>query len=246
MVKIIPIIKKAIDDVITLIASKKTPRNYLGASSIGEECERKLWYSYHKKKPINDPRVHRIMDLGHLIESYCLSMLKHAGFELFYEEGGEQFGFVDEEVAGHADGVIILDKVPHLLEIKSANDTRFKEMVKVGVEVSNPLYFAQMQVYMKYLELDYALYFVLNKNNSDIHMEIIKYEKIRADYYVKRGKEIIRSKEEPERKYKSAAFFKCKFCDYSDECWYGVEESSKPPKDFTSAFKLAERILLQQ
>lgn len=237
-------IKSRIDLAIMDLASKKPSRTYLGASSIGEECDRKLWYSYHQKKPINDPRVHRIMDVGHWVESYALAMLKAAGYEVFYEENGSQFGFTDEEVAGNADGVIMLNNVPHLLEIKSANDKRFQEMVRDGVERSNPIYFTQMQVYMKYLELDQALYFVVNKNNCDIHMEIVKYEKIKADYAINRGKEIVRSEKEPERKYQSKAFFKCKFCDYRQECWNNG--TSEPTEENISSFKLGENFLLRK
>jgi hypothetical protein len=243
MEKIIAEILSKIDSAIMDVASKKAPREYLGASSIGEECDRKLWYSFHKRRPINDPRVHRIMDLGHWVESYSLEKLKSAGYELFYEEGGEQFGFVDEEVAGHADGVIILNDTPHLLEIKSANNKRFLEMVDMGVERSNLTYFVQMQVYMHFLELEKALYFVVNKDNSKIHMEIIKYEKIRAVYYLNRGKEIIRGKEEDqERKYKTKAFFKCKWCDYKEECW--STEPSEVTKAMSSHVKFGKDFLL--
>jgi hypothetical protein len=158
--------------------------------------------------------------MGHMLESYCLAMLKTSGYEVFHEEGGSQFGFTDEEVAGNIDAVIVLGGKPNLLEIKSANDKRFAEMVKDGVERSNPVYYTQMQTYMHYMELDSALFFAINKNTCELHMEIVKYEKIKSVYAINRGKEIIRGKEEEaQRKYASKAFFKCKFCNYKDECW---------------------------
>ena len=237
-------IKQRIDAKIMEIANAKPSRNYLGASSIGEECDRKIWYGYHDRKKIQDPRVHRIMDVGHWMESYALAMLKVSDYEVFHEENGSQFGFTDEEVAGNADGVITLDGNPCLLEIKSANDKRFQEMVRDGVERSNPVYFTQMQVYMHYLELDQALYFVVNKNNCDIHMEIVKYEKIKATYAVNRGKEIIREEdvEQVARSYKSKAFFKCKYCDYRSICW--KSESPDTPEEVLGSFKLGKDFLL--
>ena len=238
-------IKFRIDKKIMEDESLKTPREYLGASSIGEECDRKIWYSYHQKIPIQDPRVHRIMRVGHWVETYALELLKGAGYEVFHDNEGSQFGFKDDEVAGSSDGVIVLDGQPHLLEIKSANEKRFNEMVKDGVERSNPIYYTQMQVYMHYLELDNALYFVVNKNNCDIHMEIVKYERIKAIYAVNRGKEIIRGKEEEaQRKYASKAFFKCRYCDYRQICWN--TESSEPPKEMSSIFTLGENFLLRK
>jgi hypothetical protein len=241
------LIHKNIDKAIMAIASNKTPREYLGASSIGAECDRQLWYSFHREKPLLDPRIYRIFDQGHLMESYCISMLKHAGYEVFHDDGGEQFGFKDEEVAGHIDAVIIIDNEPHLLEIKTANDKRFAEMKKFGVEKSDPVYFIQMQVYMKYMDLKKALFFVINKNTSEIYMEIVGYESIKATYYVNRGKEIIRGKEEEaERKYKSKAFFRCKFCDYKEECWAGYGEPSGLDEESVASFKLGENLLLRK
>lgn len=240
----ITLIKKRIDDKIMEIANAKEMRSYLGASSIGEECDRKLWYSYHQPARINDPRVHRIMDFGHFSESYALSMLKHAGYEVFHEEGSSQYGFQDEELKGHIDGVIMIDDLPYLLEIKSANTKRFAEMVKDGIEKSNPVYFTQVQVYMKYMELHNTLFFVINKDTCEIHIEIINYQPMKADYAVKRGKDIVRQEKEPERKYASKAFYKCKFCSYKDKCW--GEEPPKLAEEGTASIKLGEGFLLSK
>jgi hypothetical protein len=244
--KVVAQIQQRIDSTIMAIADTKPRRSYLGASSIGEECDRKLWYSYHVGSKITDPRIHRIMDFGHFSESYIVSMLKHAGYEMFIEDqDGKQFGFEDEEVAGNSDGVIIIDDLPYLFEAKSANDKRFTEMVKVGVEKSDPTYFVQMQVYMKYLDLPNALYFAINKNNGAIHMEIIRYEKIKADYAVNRGKEVIRgTEEEAQRKYKTSAFFKCKWCDYRSKCW--GTQSPEPTEESPDTFKLGGNFLVRK
>jgi CRISPR/Cas system-associated exonuclease Cas4 (RecB family) len=224
----IALIQQRIDSAIMAIANSKAPRRYLGCSSIGEECDRKIWYSFHEPIRVMDPRIHRIFDLGHLLESYCISMLKHAGYEVYHDDGSGQYGFIDEEVAGHIDAVINIDGLAYLLEIKTANDKRFAEMVKNGVAISDPVYYVQMQTYMKYMELDQAIFMAINKNTSALHMEIVKYEKIKADYAINRGKEIVRgAKEEAQRKYSSKAFYKCKFCNYKDVCWGGPPEPTE-------------------
>lgn len=201
---------------------KKQPkRSYLGGSIIGKECDRELWFCYHQPILNQDPRIERIFHLGHLLESYVISLLKHSGYQVFHIDGENdtQFCFEDEEIAGHIDGVIILNETPHLLEIKSANDKRFNEMQKKGIEISDPVYFGQVQVYMRKMELEVALFVAINKNDCSLHFEIIKLNKMYADSLVKRGKEIARSLDKPERKYKTKAFFKCKFCNYSEKCW---------------------------
>lgn len=203
----------------TSIAQQKR-RTYMGGSILGKECDRALWYEYHQPIANDNPRVERIFHLGHLLESYVVSLLKFSGYELWVEQDdGSQFGFTDEEIAGHYDGVIMIDNTPHLLEIKSASKKRFDEMAKLGVKMSDPTYYIQMQVYMKYAELDKACYVAFNKDNSEIYSEIVDYNAMEANHAVNRGKEIARAKVEPERKYKTSAFFKCKFCNYREVCW---------------------------
>lgn len=202
-------------------------RTYMGGSILGKECDRQLWYEYHQPISNDNPRIERIFNLGHLIESYVISLLRHSGYTIYCEdENGEQYGFEDGIIAGHYDGIIMIDDNPHLLEIKSASKKRFDEMVKLGVRQSDPVYYIQMQVYMKYAELDKACFVAFNKDNSEIHCEIVDYNAMEADNAVNRGKEIASSKTEPERKYKTSAFFKCKFCNYREKCWDGSNKES--------------------
>lgn len=239
-------IQQRIDNAIMAIADKKEKRSYLGASSLGKECDRELWYSFHINKGIDNPRVHRVMDYGHFSESYIVAMLRAAGYVVYdVDDDGKQYGFKDGIVAGNSDGVIMLNNEPYLFEAKSANDKRFKEMERLGVEKSNYVYYVQMQIYMKYLELENALYFAINKNDGSIYMEIVKYSPMIANHAVLRGKEVISKEEnEVERKYKSKAFFKCKYCSYQGECWNG--ESSNTPEEVLSSFTLSKDFLLRE
>lgn len=197
----------------------KQQRDYMGASILGKECDRQLWYEYKEPIANQDARVERIFHFGHLLESYVISLLKNSGFVVHHDDGSGQYGFKDEEIAGHVDGVIIIEDEPHLLEIKSASDKRFAEMVKKGVKLSDPVYYTQMQVYMKYMELDKGLFVAINKNDCAIHSEVIEYDPIEAEASVDRGKSIARMTELPDRKYKSPAFLGCKFCNYKEKCW---------------------------
>jgi CRISPR/Cas system-associated exonuclease Cas4 (RecB family) len=212
-------ITESIDAYLIKETEKKSPRTYLGGSAIGKECDRQIWYEYYQPIKNDNPRVERIFLLGHLMESLVLAMLKHAGYTVYHEtDDGHQFGGEDEEIGWHCDGVIMYHDTPHLLEIKSASDKRFNEMVKKGVRLSDPVYYTQMQVYMHYLELDKGLFVVMNKNNSELHMEVIEYNAIEAKYAINRGKEIVRN-EIPDRKYISKSFYKCAYCVYKEICW---------------------------
>lgn len=213
---------KLIDDSISARAESSDKRTYMGASGLGEECDRKLWYSFHHPKPLSNPRVQRIMDVGHKLEGLVIDWLKGAGLNVYTEtENGEQYSFSDEMIAGHIDGVIsglVESDRPHLLEIKTANDKRFSEFEKNGVKATESKYFTQVQVYMKYFELDRCFFIVVNKNDCALYVERIEFDPIEAEWAINRGKEIANAAE-AKRKYKDKNFFKCKFCDYREECW---------------------------
>lgn len=213
-----------IDKAIEKRASEKKDRDYMGVSGIGEECSLKLWYSFHKPQKITDPRVNRIFDLGNLIEDYVISLLREAGLTVHtHMENGEQYGFTDGDIAGHIDGVVLglpESTQPHLFECKSANSKRFAEFVKKGYK-HDKKYWTQIQVYMYYMKLKRALVVVMNKDNCELHIERCEYDKKYAERAILRAKEIAKFSEadKPMRKYHSKTFYKCKFCQWADECW---------------------------
>jgi hypothetical protein len=205
-------------------AEKKPSRNYMGGSILGEPCDRKLWYSFKTPSRILDPRILRIMDLGNMIESMVIEYLRNSGLTVYdIDQDGKQFGFEDGFLAGNIDGVVtglLESSKPHLFECKSAKDSRFKLFVKNGIKETEPKYWAQIQVYMKYMELDRCLYIIYNKDTSEMHIERIKYNAMEADYYANRGKEIgVKEEADVERKYKGPAWRECRYCDYREKCW---------------------------
>jgi len=126
-------VARLIDNAIEEKVKKKESRDYMGASGLGMECSRQLWYSFHEPKPILDPRVNRIFDLGNMLEDYVIRLLRDAGVTILtHQDDGKQFGFVDGDIAGHIDGVITAglpeSTKPHLFECKSANDKNFKKL----------------------------------------------------------------------------------------------------------------------
>lgn len=209
-----------VNDSLLFNAKTEKPRDYMGCSGIGKECDRQLWYDYKQPIRTNDPRILRIFRLGHIIEKEVIELLKKAGFVIHHSDDDDsQFGGKDEEIGYNIDGVLMMDDVPYLLEIKSASDKRFNEMVKKGVKISDPTYYVQMISYMHYMELDRAIYIAYNKNTSEMYFEIVVANKMEATYFINRGKEIARMDSEPERKYKTSAYYGCKMCSYRDRCW---------------------------
>jgi len=58
-------------------------RNHLGASELGEECWRKLWYGFRwTKLDYHDGRMMRLFNVGHSAEPRFVAYLKGIGFEV--------------------------------------------------------------------------------------------------------------------------------------------------------------------
>jgi len=59
------------------------PRNYLGASEIGNECWRACWYSFrHAVTPEPGGRMRRLWTRGHREEAFFIAILKLVGIEV--------------------------------------------------------------------------------------------------------------------------------------------------------------------
>lgn len=200
----------------SIASAPRERRDYLGLSQVGEPCERKLWYSYNNypAEPPS-PKALRIFELGHKIEDIVVDMLRGAGLLVHGQQ--VSVSLYDGKVKGHIDGIIEglpESSKPHLLEIKSANDKRFKEMVKHGVEKTNPTYWGQVHSYMKLTSHDNCLFVAYNKNTSELYFERIKFDAIEAQYQISKAKRVVTS-DQPLEKNES---FKCRFCDYKEIC----------------------------
>jgi len=232
---VIESIAKAVDRGIVRLNEKKKRRKYLGASSIGDECSRKIQYRY-----LNYPQDEnsgfsaqtlRIFEFGHGIEDYAAKWIKDAGFDLRTEDKmGEQFGFsiADDEIKGHIDGVICDGPVdmgyPSLWENKSAKDTKWKSFQRMGVAKANPTYATQIALYQAYMDLTEcpALFTVVNKNTSEIYYELIPFDKELAQAASDKAVNILTASKAGDilpRIAQSKDFYLCKFCEFRETCW---------------------------
>ena len=93
-------------DAAALAEEREKRRNYLGASSIGSECLRKVQFDW-KRDSIHPARTKRIFNRGHDSEEKLAVAFKRAGFEI--ERGTSRTGFTacDGMFRGHCDGIII-------------------------------------------------------------------------------------------------------------------------------------------
>jgi len=155
-----------LDDALARERDAQTPRDYLGASRLGVNCERALQFEY-TQTPV-DPgrafsgRLLRVFEVGHQLEELVIRWLRLMGFDLYTRNArGGQFGFsvAQGRIKGHVDGILnsgpasLGMSYPALWECKTMNDKSWRDTVKNGVAKSKPVYAAQMAVYQAYMEV---------------------------------------------------------------------------------------------
>tara|TARA_B100000749_G_scaffold280793_1_gene278842 strand:+ start:19174 stop:20466 length:1293 start_codon:yes stop_codon:yes gene_type:complete len=206
-------------------------RGYLGASSIGIECSRELWYSFRKcSEPSFDGRMYRLFNRGHKEEARFVEELRGIGCEVHeFDENGNQFKVIacDGHFLGHTDGAVLglleAPKTWHLLEMKTSSSKIFARIKSKGIEKEKPQHLAQMQVYMHLTGLKRALYLVVNKDTDELYSERVRYDSVRAKGYIDKAQSIIDASSPPARISEKVDSFACKFCDARELC-HGVSE----------------------
>jgi hypothetical protein len=202
-------------------------RGHLGASQIGKECERQLWYGFRWcLTERHDGRLLRLFDTGHLEEPRMVKDLRAIGCTVMEvdPDTGRQFEVRDPEnghFGGSADGVALgvpeAQKTWHLCEFKTSNDKKFRKLEADGVREAQPQHFAQMQVYMHLLGLTRALYLAKNKNTDDLYCERVKHDATFAMQMLEKGRRIVFAARPPEKKFKPD-FYLCRWCAHADHC----------------------------
>jgi hypothetical protein len=202
-------------------------RGYLGASIIGHECERYLWYCFRQAcKPEFSGRLYRLFETGDLEEVRFHKELRAIGCTVYEVDGhGNQWevNTLSGHISGHMDGAALgipeAPKTWHVLEFKTHNAKSFTKLKKEGVQKSKPMHYAQMMTYMHLTGMKRALYIARNKNTDELYSERIRYNKDEAQFLMDRARRIITSNTPPERSAPRRDYFSCKWCDAKDVCW---------------------------
>lgn len=206
-------------------------RSHMGASLIGGECARAIWYNFRWATKGNfNGRLLRLFNRGHLEEARFIALLLGIGCEVYQQdENGKQFrvSHANGHFGGSGDGVAIgvpdlPAGTPALLEFKTSADKPFQEVKKNGVRAAKFEHYVQMQIYMSKMGIAAALYMMVNKNNDDIHAEIVHLDTKTADQFLSRGEKLVWMEAPPPKLNESPGFWKCKFCDHRPVCHLGT------------------------
>ncbi len=227
-------INSRIDAALVTEREAQRPRDYLGASRIGEPCARRLVYEVTHTPP--DPgkdfegRTLRIFAAGHVFEDLAIRWLRQAGLDLrTHTQAGGQFGFetAGGRIRGHVDGVIVGGPEiglgwPVLWEHKALKASSWSDTAKKGVQISKPVYFGQMQIYMAYMGLGSALFTALNKDTCELFHEHVPFDTAAAQALSDKAVDVLRAADAGDllpRIATSPDFFLCRFCPFATRCW---------------------------
>jgi hypothetical protein len=167
--------------------------------------------------------VKRIFDLGHACEDILINSLEKAGVEISRQQeevpgwGGHIWGFID----GVAKNVPEAPKTDHLWEGKSMNDRIFKTVKKKGVRSAKFEHYVQMQMYMGKKGLTRALYTAINKNDSEIYVERVRFSEPDYREYMSRGMDVVCHEIPPPNLFQDPNKQVCKWCDFASICYDG-------------------------
>lgn len=214
-----------------ILSAKQEQRDYIGASSIGDECSLKIWKKFQgQTEEFDAPSLRRFAD-GHAVEERIVKWLEQVpSIEIWtHDESGKQFGFsaFGGKYKGHYDGVIKFDGILYLLEIKSS--TTFAELVRLKKKLPeeyvldkwNPDYYAQAMSYCKFAEIENHLLICADAGGRNLTTVRTPYNAAYADALVGKAKRIADAVDPPE-KNGSKNYWRCKMCPFYKECWGGA------------------------
>lgn len=203
-------------------------RTRLGASEIGEDCMRALWYRFRWVKAEHfSGRMLRLFNRGHLEEPRIIQTLRGIGFEVHdRNEDGKQHGFTS--IAGHyggsCDSVLfappryMLDGKPILLSVKTSGTGSAFNKYDDAMQIANPRYWAQENAYGYGMGIGLALWTIVNKNDDSIRFRFVRLDPEYGKQLEQKAARVIFMQEAPDKISKSPAFKHCSTCNFKGIC----------------------------
>ena len=202
-------------------------RQYLGASSMGSECQRKIQFDWFCSSQF-PARTLDIFDRGHWGEELSRRHMKAAGFD-FAPDDRLQFSVCADLFRGHADGILIAGpaipglKFPCVWEHKCLNAKGFRAVERDGLTGLYASYAGQVALYQFYLECpSAALFTVLNADTCERLHFLVSFDAALAQRMSDKAVRIIEATKAGEllpRITDNPDDWRCKMCGHRGRCW---------------------------
>jgi hypothetical protein len=185
-------------------------------------CIRAAWFDVKKAPKLKRDedlfRVHMIFETGTYIGVMFQNLCERAGVLVRRE-----VPIVDRvnKILGHADGIVKVQGVKYVLEIKTINARLFAEAKKAGKPTASNK--RQIMAYMKSLGLQWGIVVYLEKDRHNAIEYVVQYdEDFYQKYVAKRIKlffKQVRRNEIPDREGESPMKAPCMWCPYIRICF---------------------------
>ena len=216
-------------DAAALTEQREERRTYLGASSIGSECLRRVQYDWQVDST-HPARTKRIFSRGHMFEEITVKAMAQAGFRIERGTPATAFSTAGDTFKGHADGIIVAGpvipglKYRCLWEHKALGSSGWKKLEKDGIRKAYPQYYDQCQLYMAYLGLDEnpALFTAVNSDNCEVLHMAVEFDGAAAQAASDRAVSVIKATHAGEllpRITDKPTDWRCKMCSHKERCW---------------------------
>lgn len=214
---------------LALGAAMGNGRDYLGASSLGHDCLRKIQWDW--RRPVQpQARTARIFARGHWWESYAVRLLTEAGFRMVREGPAVAFSQLNGRFKGHADGIIIagpeIEDVayPALFECKGLGAKGWTKLAKEGLANAYPTYADQVALYQAYLDLteNPAVFTACNMDTMEMQHLLVPFDPARAQAASDRAVLIVTADEAGETMPRCTDYsddWRCRLCNHNERCW---------------------------
>lgn len=221
-----------VEEILRRMEEGDKPRDYLGLSSVGTPCKRKLWYQInqtHLMEPLSAEAL-GTFKYGDILEAFVLSLAKAAGHTVEgMQEKHEVFG-----IPGHTDAIID----GWVVDVKSASRFGFEKFKKNGVKEDDPFgYISQLSSYLYALKDDprvhqksMGAFLVVQKDRFKLCLDAydLAEELANKEAEIEATKSAVAGKI-PDRHYSDEPQIKtspnrklgvaCSYCNFRKECW---------------------------
>jgi len=203
-------------------------RQYLGASSIGSECLRKVQYDW-MVDPVFAVRTKAIFARGHFFEELTRQHLIAAGFKFAPPERRQRFETASGLFRGHADGIITDGpqlpalRYPCLWEHKCLKAKGWKAIEHDSLVGLYAPYAGQLAVYQAYLDVtNPALFSVTNADTCERLHFLVPFDAQLAQAMSDRAVAVIEATKAGEllpRISQDPNDWCCRMCGHRERCW---------------------------
>ncbi len=198
-------------------------REHLGASQIGKECERALWFDFRwVTRAAWSGRMLRLFDTGQREEERLVRDLRRTGATVLDLDPATGRQWRVEALGGHfggsldavAIGLLEAPKTWHVLEFKTSATRAFNELRLHGVGHAKPRHYAQIQIYLHLTGITRAMYIVVCKETDEIYVERVPVDPAEGARLLARAKRIIEAQHPPARISEDPEFWVCTLCEH--------------------------------